>query len=634
MTAVPTPKDRFTALDTLAVVRELRGIGPARVDKAFDLPGGGWSIVLRVPGEGRRELVLVPGRYAALLEKGPEHPDELSPVARELRRLLTGAVLRGVAEPGGERYIEVTLSRAGDPPEVVLVFEIFGTGNLLIVGEGKILAVASPRRWAHRIVRVGAEYAPPPRRPDPWTLGIAEIEAELARSRTDLASTLAARLSLGGPLAEELIARGGWNPAEATAPHAGRLASRLHAELARLLSDIGERPTGFVYRREGIVVDATPYPSQRWREVPETEEGARPTFSTAAIEYFPTLVVPAPTAEELESTRARQSLERLADQQRRAAEELSDSALALKRGAEAIYSHYAEAESALERFRSESGASAEISVELGGVPVTLLRDRSPRESAQALFEEAKRVQSKLAGARAALQETERRLATPESSSARTVPVATPGPVTRGRIHWFEKYRWFVSSEGAIVVAGRDASSNDLVVKRHLKDGDVYIHADVHGAASVVVKHPPPGAPELSEATYREAGQWGLAFSKAWRAGHASGAAFWVTPDQVSKSSESGEFVARGAWVIRGTKNVMRDLPLELALGTIDYEGENRWTAAPVEAVRRRGEVRFLLTPGEERYRSDREVELVRELGLPRPLLQSLLPAGGLTVRRA
>ena len=70
MPGTPTPKDRFTALDTLAVAREVRARGRARVDKAFDLPEGGWSVTLRVPGEGRLELLLVPGRYAALLPFG------------------------------------------------------------------------------------------------------------------------------------------------------------------------------------------------------------------------------------------------------------------------------------------------------------------------------------------------------------------------------------------------------------------------------------------------------------------------------------------------------------------------------------------------------------------------------------
>ncbi len=84
MTGAPTPKDRFTSLDTLAVVREIRALTRARVDKVFDVPGGGWSLAFRVPGEGRRELLLVPGRYAALTVSGPEHTEELSPLAREL----------------------------------------------------------------------------------------------------------------------------------------------------------------------------------------------------------------------------------------------------------------------------------------------------------------------------------------------------------------------------------------------------------------------------------------------------------------------------------------------------------------------------------------------------------------------
>ena len=58
--------------------------------------------------------------------------------------------------------------------------------------------------------------------------------------------------------------------------------------------------------------------------------------------------------------------------------------------------------------------------------------------------------------------------------------------------------------------------------------------------------------------------------------------------QVSKAGASGEFVARGAFVIHGTKNFLRDLPLELGLGEIEVQGESRWSAAPPEALRARG----------------------------------------------
>jgi predicted ribosome quality control (RQC) complex YloA/Tae2 family protein len=631
MPATPTPKDRFTSLDTLALVRELRAIDRAWVDKAFDLPTGGWSLALRVPGVGRRELALVPGRFAALLREPPVHREELSPFAKELRRLLAGAGLLSVAEPSGERFLELRFRRSDDPEELLLAVELFGTGNLLIAHGGRIAAVASPRQWAHRTVRVGSEYARPPVRVDPWTLGRAAIEATLARSRTDLASTLAARLSLGGPVAEELIARGGWDGSEAAAPRAREVGPKLHEEMTRILAEVGDRPTGHLYSRAGVAVDVTPYASRRWDGVPGIEVAIRPTFSEAATEYFATLVEPPRTEAEAEAARARRERERLLVQQRKAVEELSATVAELRAKAQAVLVHYAEAEAEVARLRAAQPSQRTAEIRLGETVVSLDLDRPLRDSARAFFEESKRIRGKLEGAESALKETESKLALPVAPPSERRSPAVGG--ARRKTHWFERYRWFLSSEGAIVVGGRDASSNDLLVRRHLKAGDLYLHADVQGAASVVVKHPNPGAPALTEVTLREAAQWAVAFSKAWRAGLASASAFWVAHDQVSKSGGSGEFVAKGAWVVHGTKNVLKDLPLELALGTIRYEGEERWTVAPPSAVRARGEVRVLLAPGEDRERGEREAELSKDLGVPRPLLQSLLPAGGLSIRR-
>jgi predicted ribosome quality control (RQC) complex YloA/Tae2 family protein len=605
----------------------------ARVDKVFDLSGGGWSIAFRVPGEGRREMLLVPGKYAALTAPGPEHSEELSPFARELRRILTGAGLRGASEPAGERYLELAFGRTDDPEELLVALEMFGTGNLIVAHGGKIVGVARARRWAHRQVRIGADYTRPPTRLDPWVVGRAELEAELARSRNDLTSTLAARLSFGGPVAEELIVRAGLEGAEPASARPPIVAERLHSVVAELLREVGERPRGFLYFREGTVVDATPYASRRWAGHPDVSESVRPTFSEAAREYFQSLVVVPPSAEDAEATRVQRELERLREQQTVAIASLSESIRSLQATAEAIFAHYPQAEAEIDTARAEGRDEARVETQLGDQIVSLRVDRTPRESAQELYTEVKRLQSKLAGARTALGETEAKAATPARSARRGSPVSSAEPPRRSKPHWFERFRWFLSSEGAVVIAGRDASSNDLVVRKNLKAGDRYVHADLHGAASVIVKHPAPGEAEVTEASLREAGQWAVVFSKAWRAGLASASAFWVEHDQVSKAAASGEFVARGAWAIHGTKHVMRDLPTELGLGTIDFQGETLWTAAPPSAIRARGTVRVVLVPGVERERDAIEVGLVRELGLTRTRLQGLLPAGGIEVRR-
>jgi predicted ribosome quality control (RQC) complex YloA/Tae2 family protein len=54
---------------------------------------------------------------------------------------------------------------------------------------------------------------------------------------------------------------------------------------------------------------------------------------------------------------------------------------------------------------------------------------------------------------------------------------------------FEKFNWFVSSENYLVLAGRDAQQNELLVKRYLRKGDAYVHADIHGASTCIVKNP-------------------------------------------------------------------------------------------------------------------------------------------------
>ncbi|MGA7923072.1 MAG: ribosome rescue protein RqcH [Thermoplasmata archaeon] len=632
--ASPILKDRFTSLDTLALTREVRSMGRAWLDKVFDLPSGGLLFAFRRAGAGRQELKVRPGVYGALLSDRNPHAEEPGPLSRELRRWLTGAQLHGIQQAGGERYFEIELTRGDVAGKLTLVIELFGTGNILLARDDQLVVVSHSRTWAHRSVRVGVPYQRPPARRDPWTASMAELEATLGASRTDRASTLAARLALGGPVTEEVLARARVAGSEPAPTDLARAATEIHAALAGLLGEVGDQPRGYLYRRNEVAIDVEPFRAVRWSEDPGVEVVEFATFSEAAEDYFSSLAPP--DAISVAKVSAMAEVERQRDQQAEAVRTLADDSRRLTAEAERIYTHYAEAEEELAKsLEADPDGSAAIVVELDGAPTRLIRGRSLTESAQAIYEEAKRVQLKLAGAREALAATEHRLQGPPpidgphaSTSSKASPVGT------GRKLWFERYRWFLSSEGAIVIGGRDAASNDLVVRRYLKAGDRYVHADIHGAPSVIVKHPEPGQDPVTETTLREAAQFGVAFSKAWRAGLAAGDAFWVEADQVSKAAATGEFVARGAWVIHGRKNVIRDLPLELGLGMVSVQGAERWTAAPRSSVERWGKVRFLLTPGEERERLARERELTESLGIPSSLLQGLLPAGGLTVRRA
>lgn len=40
-----------------------------------------------------------------------------------------------------------------------------------------------------------------------------------------------------------------------------------------------------------------------------------------------------------------------------------------------------------------------------------------------------------------------------------------------------------------VIGGRDQQQNEFIVKRYLRGPDIYVHADIHGASSVIIKNP-------------------------------------------------------------------------------------------------------------------------------------------------
>lgn len=139
-----------------------------------------------------------------------------------------------------------------------------------------------------------------------------------------------------------------------------------------------------------------------------------------------------------------------------------------------------------------------------------------------------------------------------------------------KVYWFEKFFWFVSSENYLIIAGRDQQQNELIVKRYMRPYDVYVHADVHGASSVLIKNPrhqhasttssnvddvTKSRPSIPPKTLNEAGTMAICYSVAWDAKVITNS-YWVYGDQVTKTAPTGEYLTTGSFVIRGKKNYL------------------------------------------------------------------------------
>lgn len=132
-----------------------------------------------------------------------------------------------------------------------------------------------------------------------------------------------------------------------------------------------------------------------------------------------------------------------------------------------------------------------------------------------------------------------------------------------KVYWFEKFLWFISSENYLVIAGRDQQQNEMIVKRYLRAGDIYVHADLHGATSCVIKNP-SGDP-IPPRTLTEAGTMSVCYSAAWDAKIIT-SAWWVHHHQVSKTAPTGEYLTTGSFMIRGKKNFLPPSYLIMGFG--------------------------------------------------------------------
>jgi len=228
------------------------------------------------------------------------------------------------------------------------------------------------------------------------------------------------------------------------------------------------------------------------------------------------------------------------------------------------------------------------------------------DGAGRFYERSKRAKQKLEGAKAALEESRKKLVELEAqiemveTLEQVKPAEAEEELARRRVRhkeWFEKFRWFVSSDGFLVVAGKDAVSNEVLIKKHAEADDIVFHADIVGAPFVVVK---TEGKKPSEQCLREAGEFAAAFSRGWREGFGSVDVYWVKPDQLGKGGPSGESVPRGGFVVRGERNWMRNVPLRVAIGVSvnEEEGWARIGGGPVDAVRTKANVYVIVVPGD------------------------------------
>ncbi|MCW6159705.1 MAG: NFACT RNA binding domain-containing protein [Candidatus Micrarchaeales archaeon] len=188
--------------------------------------------------------------------------------------------------------------------------------------------------------------------------------------------------------------------------------------------------------------------------------------------------------------------------------------------------------------------------------------KSAQDNANDYYSRAKKLQQKKEGAKRAVEELKKRLEKAMEESEQEEKPEERKAIRKEEKKWYEKFHWFIASNGMLVIGGRDAHQNEEVNAKYFDERDIFFHANIFGADVVVLKEGKDAPHEVKE----EAAQFAACHSSAWKDGLHAIDVYAMRREQVSKSQAKGT-LGTGAFLLTGERDWYRGMSLGLVMFT-------------------------------------------------------------------
>lgn len=614
-------------VDIYRIVKELNEeIIGTRIDKSYQPTYDTIRIKLRKAGEGRKDLVMQAGVRIHLTDYPQPNPTIPPNFPMLLRKHLSGGTITSIKQHNFDRIIEITVQKN---VEYTIIVELFSKGNVILLDEHRnIISPLKHRKWQDRKVTSHEEYKYPPEKginindtnPD-------EIKDVLESSDADVTRTIAMN-GLGGLYAEEIISYTNIQKTKLAKDLTDEEIVELDNAIKELFNRIENEPNPqIIIEKEDNSKnkDLVPINLNKYKEY---ESKPFDNFNIAADEFYSKKIVNDIKSQEEDAWSKRiGKFEKRLNMQEESLEGFYKTIDETQHKGDTIYAHYNEIQGILDVIANarlkyswkEIGSIIKKSKKEGNIPelgmiesvdkmgvlslklddvvVQIDSNIGIPESAEKYYNKGKKAKRKINGVKEAIENTKKEIAKLESKKEIAIEELKEKqkPKEKRELKWYEKIRWFISRDGYLVIGGRDANSNEQVVKKYSKNNDIYLHCDIHGAPSTIVQN--NSDDEIPESTLYDAACFASSYSSAWSEGFSSYDSYWVTLDQVSKTPQSGEFLKKGSFVIRGRKNFIRNVPVLIAIGIVEYDDDKRIMAGPVQCLDKMTDNYVIVKPG-------------------------------------
>lgn len=599
-------KESMSSVDIAATVAELQELLGARVVKAYQPGKEEIRLKLHQKEKGGLDLIIEAGRRIHITKYKRASPRMPSNFSMYLRKHLGGGRIAQIRQLDFDRIVEITIERWDK--KLRLVAELLPRGNIVIVDENEKITLPLRRRsFSSRKIKVGETYERPPSRVNPLEMSEYDLTNLCKQEDKDVVRVLASELSLGGLYAEEVCEKAGVaknkKVNELAASEIKAINEAILALFEPIITNDKSRLRAHIVTEGEEKVDVLPFELSVYEK---KEKVLFASFNDAADDFFTTQI-----AEEVEE-KAKSEHEKEVGKYERILKEQLDAlrrfqlkeAESIKKG-ELIYARYTGIEEILREMDEKRKV---VSLTLPDTDVQLEIDTSVslHKNAGAYYEKAKVFRKKREGVERAIDTTKEKIRTEKAKEVRVEDALMPKrkEVRREKEEWYERFRWFETSDGFLVIGGKDATTNEILVKKYMDANDLFFHTQAEGAPAVIAK---TEGKEVSEDCLKEIAQFAASYSNLWKYGFYEGECYCVTGEQVSKTPPSGEYIKKGSFMVRGKRKYFK-----AALGLCIGIEKNRLVVCPSSESQKSRLANFVeLEPGGELEKNEFSKEIVK-----------------------
>ena len=513
--------------------------------------------------------------------------DQVEPnrLLKRLRNDLLRLKLKKIEQIGAERIAYFTFEGFGK--EFILVGEFFGDGNILLCNnEMKILALQHSIEVRHRKLSVGLEYVQPPNK-GLDIFNITESDFDELKT-TDLVSAKWFGRTLGLP---KKYVEGVFDIVNIDPKKIGNLLTndeikKIFETTKKIVNDVvsGNHEAIIIKNEKSEILPL------KLGKIEGEIISANSFIEGLDTVFTENIVAKGKSIQSSGSDKKIKELQTQISEQQKAIETVKERSKNITNVANSLFEMVSkgifsiEDKSAQEilvihnaKLTSEKGISL-IVVEDEKIKINT---KSPLQSiASVLFNEAKKQSGAIKSIEDIKSKTEKKLEKLQNKTELERDIMLVTEIRKK--NWYERYRWFYTSDGYLVIGGRDAASNSAVVRKHLVKNDKIFHADIFGSPFFIIKN----AENAPDTSMNEVAHATVCFSRAWREGLYGVSAYWVNPEQVKKSAPSGEFLPKGSFTIEGQRNFINSGNLKLAVGIIPQDDGHALTCGPSETIKK------------------------------------------------